>query len=221
MFVAPAAGDSEAPTGESGPFESYYAAPRNAGPGLPELAAMETDGRRPCGHRPRAPKAQRGALHEHAQAGNGDRRDAAAGTAGLPALASCHALPGGWGAVGRFRRSVGSGAQGIAASPDRVREAVEERLGVLPTEAGVGDALPVYPRLARLDILAARDEVALDHDPDDARVAGRDLGRHLLADQELALVLLGAVAWLKSIMMRAGRPAASSSAPVFATSSAP
>ena len=29
--------------------------------------------------------------------------------------------------------------------------------------------------------------------PDDARVAARDLGRHLLADQELALVLLGAV----------------------------
>src|SRR5262245_36701465 len=82
-----------------------------------------------------------------------------------------------------------------SASPlsDSLRELQEERLRLLPAETLVGDALPVDQRRARLGVLAAVDQEALDHDAHQ-RVAPRlelvaDVGHHI----GLARVVLAAV----------------------------
>src|SRR5258707_10611133 len=54
-------------------------------------------------------------------------------------------------------------------------ERVEQRHRSLPPKAGIGDALPELERLARLEVLAAFNEVRLHHHPDDAPFARADL----------------------------------------------
>src|ERR1044071_7933541 len=45
----------------------------------------------------------------------------------------------------------------LASFPDRLREAREQRGRIAPPEAGVGDALAEFERLARLELLAPFD----------------------------------------------------------------
>ena len=66
-------------------------------------------------------------------------------------------------------------------------------MGLGPVDAGVGDALAVDERLAGDEFLRAGDEIALDHDADDAAVAGGDLRGDVVADDGLAAVVLVAV----------------------------
>src|SRR5258706_8600022 len=72
-------------------------------------------------------------------------------------------------------------------------ERVEQRHRSLPPKAGIGDALPELERLARLEVLAAFNEVRLHHPPDDAPFARADLAGDVARDLHLALVLLGRV----------------------------
>src|SRR5258706_15204272 len=72
-------------------------------------------------------------------------------------------------------------------------EVLEQRHAVLPADAGVGDALAVYERLPRHEILASRLEVRFHHEADDAIFAGGDLARDLARDVDLALIHLLAV----------------------------
>ena len=72
-------------------------------------------------------------------------------------------------------------------------EFVQERVCLLPVDAGVGDALAVDQRLAGDELLRAGDEVALKHDTDDVAVAGGDLSGDVAADEGLARVVFVAV----------------------------
>src|SRR5690606_489398 len=58
---------------------------------------------------------------------------------------------------------------------DGVGEQLEDRHRLVPTNARIGDALTVDRLLAARPVLAARDEVALDHRADDRTRSGRDL----------------------------------------------
>src|SRR5690606_3824358 len=75
-----------------------------------------------------------------------------------------------------------------------VGELLEHRDGVLPAHAGIRDALAVHERLARLEILPAGDEMALDHQAEDPVVPSGDLAGDVLDHADLVLVLLAAVA---------------------------
>src|SRR6266540_1241267 len=72
-------------------------------------------------------------------------------------------------------------------------EILEQRYAVLPADAGVGDALAVYERLSRHQVLASRLEVRFDHDAEDALLARRDLTRDFARHVYLALIHLLAV----------------------------
>ena len=67
-----------------------------------------------------------------------------------------------------------------------LRQFCEQRVGLVPVDAGVGDALAVDERLAGDELLRAGDEIALDHDADDVAIAGGDLRGHVVADERLA-----------------------------------
>src|SRR6267154_182554 len=75
----------------------------------------------------------------------------------------------------------------------RLGEILEQRHAVLPADAGIGDALAVYERLSRNEILASRLEVRFHHEADDAVFAGGNLARNLARDVDLALIHLLAV----------------------------
>src|ERR1044071_1004000 len=72
---------------------------------------------------------------------------------------------------------------------DRVREAGEQRGRIAPPQAGVGDALAEFERLAVLEVLAPLDEVRLDHHADDAPLPRGELRADVARAGPLALVL--------------------------------
>ena len=88
----------------------------------------------------------------------------------------------------RVSRSVGraSGANGGG-------EFAKNAERVVPTEAGVGDALSVDERLVGNQLLSTCDEIALDHDSHDATISARDLGGDILRDLDLTLEIFVAV----------------------------
>jgi hypothetical protein len=61
------------------------------------------------------------------------------------------------------------------------------------TVASVGDALAVSQWLARYHVLAAGDEIALDHHTHDAVLAARDLAGDIGRDQRLVFRLLARI----------------------------
>ena len=63
---------------------------------------------------------------------------------------------------------------------DSSGEFLQHRQAVIPAETGVSDTLAVSQGLLGFKILTAFDEMRLDHDPDDALLAGR----HLRGDYE-------------------------------------
>src|SRR5262245_25767205 len=81
----------------------------------------------------------------------------------------------------------------FSALPHRLGEAREQRRRVAPAEAGVGDALAELEPPAGFEVLAAFDEVRLDHHADDAPLAGGELRADVASHVDLALVLLGRV----------------------------
>src|SRR5579862_2253004 len=94
------------------------------------------------------------------------------------------------------RRRAGSATR-VAPRLDSVAEHVQHRQRIVPADAAVGDALAVLERggivLAGRELLGAGVQVALDHDAEDARVAGGDLGPDVARDVDLAFVFLLAV----------------------------
>jgi len=66
-------------------------------------------------------------------------------------------------------------------------------IGFSPVDAGVGDALAVDERFAGDELLCACDEVAFEHDADDAFVACGDLAGNVAADSELLSMVFVAV----------------------------
>src|SRR5574339_411912 len=77
--------------------------------------------------------------------------------------------------------------------PYRVRKRLEDFQGILPAKARVGDALAVLQWLAGRELLAAFDQVRLDHRTDDALLAARDLRGDVARHVELAPVLLAGI----------------------------
>src|SRR5690606_26649972 len=139
-----------------------------------------------------------------------------ADSAHRPALASCRELPRGGEPAGfrlpgarsrdplsanhlpgasethhvRQRPAAGSwrscGSALGAAVLDGVGKEVEHAAGVVPAEAAVGDALAVGEGGAWNDVLAARDEKALEHDAEDRGASAGDLVRDRAGDLGLA-----------------------------------
>src|SRR4051812_42637591 len=72
-------------------------------------------------------------------------------------------------------------------------ELVQHGQRVLPAEAAVGDAHTVLERLAGNEVLAARLQVALHHDTENALVACGNLPRYVVPDVDLLLRILAAV----------------------------
>ena len=70
---------------------------------------------------------------------------------------------------------------------DSVGQPVQRLHGGLPVDAAVGNALAVDERLARYDILPARDQVALHHDAGNARFATGYLPGDIGSNQWLVL----------------------------------
>ena len=88
---------------------------------------------------------------------------------------------------------IGSGLCGGTASADRCGEFAQQRVGLRPVDAGIGDALSVGKGLAGNEPLRACNKIALDHDTDDVAIAARDLGGDVMAHDGLAGVVLIAV----------------------------
>src|SRR5258708_19170451 len=61
----------------------------------------------------------------------------------------------------------------------RLGQILEQRHAVLPADAGICDALGVYERLSRHEVLAARLEMRFDHDADDTVFSAAHLPLHL------------------------------------------
>jgi len=76
---------------------------------------------------------------------------------------------------------------------DGVGENVQRLYRGFPVDAAVGDALAVDQRLARHDILTARDQVTLHHDAGDAGLAVGYLAGDICSDERLVLGLFAAV----------------------------
>src|SRR6266581_4463605 len=81
----------------------------------------------------------------------------------------------------------------LAALAYGLGEYFEQLRRVLPAEAGVGDALAELERLAPAQVLAAFDQVRLDHHADNALLAGADLRSDVGRDASLAPVVLGSI----------------------------
>src|SRR6266550_4663314 len=79
-------------------------------------------------------------------------------------------------------------------SAHRCGEFLQHGDGPLPADAGVGDRLAVDELLRVLEVLPAIGDERLDHDPDDAALALRDLGGDLAGDGGLPQIVLAAVA---------------------------
>src|SRR6185436_14982277 len=74
-----------------------------------------------------------------------------------------------------------------------IGERLEQLLAVLPADAAIGDALPVDERLTRHEILPPGFQVTLDHDAENAVLAGGELARDIGADLDLLLRILARV----------------------------
>src|SRR5258708_3180469 len=74
--------------------------------------------------------------------------------------------------------------------PHRLGEHVEQLDRFGPTQARVRDRHAVLERLARQEVLAALVQMTLDHQPDDAPFAFRELRGDVAPDLDLPLVLL-------------------------------
>src|SRR5690606_1850982 len=105
-------------------------------------------------------------------------REAPAGASGAQGRRGCRGRRGsdGWG------------------SRDGAGEVVEQRQGLVEGEAGVGDALAEGERAPGGQVLAAAEEVALEHDAADGTAIGRELGGDVDGDVALPRGLLLAVA---------------------------
>src|ERR1700742_108508 len=68
---------------------------------------------------------------------------------------------------------------------DGVSESIEHADAFVPADARIGDALAVCQRTALLQILAARDQMRLDHHADDALIATRNLATDIGAYRNL------------------------------------
>src|SRR5688572_23703797 len=75
---------------------------------------------------------------------------------------------------------------GEAALAHAVGEIGEQRRGVVPADARVGDRDAARERLAGNEVLAALGEVALDHHAEDALLARGELARDVAPDLDLA-----------------------------------
>ena len=82
---------------------------------------------------------------------------------------------------------------GGAAGAHRLSEFGEQSAGFIPADAGVGDALAVDQFTAGDELLRSGDEIAFEHDADDAAIAGGDLSGDIAADGGLAGVVFAAV----------------------------
>src|SRR5262249_35356560 len=81
----------------------------------------------------------------------------------------------------------------VASRPDSVRQLSQHLFSGRPVDAAVGDALPIGQRNAGDNVLAASDQVALDHDADDAPIAVCYLAGDVSCDARLVLRHLAAV----------------------------
>src|SRR5208337_3989257 len=76
---------------------------------------------------------------------------------------------------------------------NRYGEFSEELQGFVPSDAAVGDALPVHEWFPVKQFLRTCDQVALKHHANDASVSSGDLCDHFAADDWLFRVILVAV----------------------------
>src|ERR1017187_10856288 len=80
-----------------------------------------------------------------------------------------------------------------AGSADGAGERTQEVYRCGPAEAAVGKTLTVDQRLAGRELLRACNQVALNHDADNAAIARGDLSGNVTRDHGLAGVVLAAV----------------------------
>src|SRR5258707_1907065 len=66
----------------------------------------------------------------------------------------------------------------------------EQSMGFAPIDAGIGDALSIDQRLAWHEFLRSHDQIAFDHDAEDAAVPRGHLWRHIAAPPTLTTVVL-------------------------------
>src|SRR4051794_21639372 len=78
--------------------------------------------------------------------------------------------------------------------PDTVGQLAQARLGRVPADAGGGARLAQVQPLGVDQLLPAVDQEALEHHPDDAALAGLELGAHVLQHERLVAVVLVRVA---------------------------
>src|SRR6187397_2411482 len=127
-----------------------------------------------------------------------DSGSASASLASMGSIGGAMAAPAMAGTPGSRESAIGRagglGGHGRSAQLLRLRQLLEQRLGLLDRDARVGDALPVDRRGARQVILTAFDEVALEHHAEDLPRPAGDLLGDVGADRPLAPVILLAVA---------------------------
>src|SRR6185503_2087773 len=87
-----------------------------------------------------------------------------------------------------------------------LRERLQQRFGVAPAEAGIGDGYAVLQLLSGHQVLPAGVQVALDHHAHHALLAGGELRGDVRAHVHLLLVLLGRVG-VREIDHEVGREA--------------
>jgi hypothetical protein len=96
-----------------------------------------------------------------------------------------------------LRLSASALVDALAAGLHTLAEAVEYRHGLFPRDARIRDRLAILEArgASSRDVLAALDEVALQHHAhDEVASLAAELGRDVLSDLDLAAVLLGRVA---------------------------
>ena len=86
-----------------------------------------------------------------------------------------------------------SPVEGFAPCASCGGELLEQRVGLVPVDAGVGNALAVGERLTGNELLRAGNQIALEHHPDYVRIAPGNLGGDVSADNRLTVVILAAV----------------------------
>src|SRR6185295_11278984 len=97
------------------------------------------------------------------------------------------------GAAASWSATAPTDASGAPPREHRLVERAQHGQRIIPADASVGDALAVLqlPRvvLAGAELLRAVDQVALDHQPEDATRAVGDLRRDVARHRDLTLVL--------------------------------
>src|ERR1700733_506934 len=94
---------------------------------------------------------------------------------------------------GPFRKRGRRKSSPSPAGGDGGSEFAKERQGVVPTEAGVGDALAVDKLLCRSKRLGASDEIAFEHDAKNSLITFRDLRSDVARNDSLAAGVLAAI----------------------------